>query len=408
MIHKFDIVIIGGGITGLSLAYQLVKHQITNSIVIIDKENHIGAHTSGRNSGILHAGIYYKPGSLKSKICVRGAKRLKKWALENDLNINQCGKYIVPQDLDLDYQLDVLKTNADRNGARSQIISKEELVEKFPSARTASNRALWSPDTCVVNPLEVLFRLKEILEEHEIIIQTKSEFTTKIPLENRIETSNGDFIEYKHLINTAGIQACKISSQFGVKTQYNVIPFKGEYWKLKSNSKIRVPSNLYPVPDLNIPFLGIHFTPSSTGQEIYIGPTATLALGKENYHNFENLEGFTLANSVNAIARQYYQNKKGFRKYVHSQSLEWIPLLMHRSAQKLIPELKPEDMEKSQKVGIRPQLYDKMKNELVDDFVCLHGERSTHILNAISPAFTSSFELADYIMKNSNIQGDLV
>ena len=165
-----NICIIGGGMVGLSLAHQIIQRYPKLSIAIIDKENKIGMHTSGRNSGILHAGIYYEPGSLKSKVCVSGAKRLKKWCQEQQLPIIECGKVITPQREDLDNQIDILYERGKANGAHVEIIDNNQFNRIVPDGYSSTGRALWSPNTCVVNPLEVVTRLKNNLEKKGVQI----------------------------------------------------------------------------------------------------------------------------------------------------------------------------------------------------------------------------------------------
>ena len=158
--------------------------------------------------------------------------------------------------------------------------------------------------------------------------------------------------------------------------------------------------NVYPVPDLDVPFLGVHFTPNSSGSSISIGPTATLALGRSCYGPFDDVDPYLSLKNIWTLAKQYYANSGGIRKYVHEQSLLSFDRFMIREATKIIPGLTMEDVEKSNKVGIRSQVFDRRNNRLVDDFVCERGLNSTHIINAISPAFTASFELADHIIDN--------
>ena len=186
---------------------------------------------------------------------------------------------------------------------------------------------------------------------------------------------------------------------FGVGTQYTLLPFKGLYWQLKASCPFQPRTNLYPVPDLNVPFLGVHFTPSADETPIVsIGPTATPAFGRENYRGLTAIEPLMAASNAGILATQYLTNRGGFRRYVHEQAFLALPPLLIRAAQELIPAVRPEHIELSQKVGIRSQLFNRDTERLEDDFLCLHGPSSTHIMNAISPAFTASFALADVII----------
>jgi len=172
---------------------------------------------------------------------------------------------------------------------------------------------------------------------------------------------------------------------------------------VESPSKIKISTNLYPVPDLNVPFLGVHFTPTADNiPRINIGPTASFCLGRENYFNYKGIEPIRASTNLLILVNQYLKNKDNFRGYVHKQAFLASPRLFLKAAQDLIPCIKMKDIERSQKVGIRSQLYNKKTNSLEDDFLCLEGKNSTHLLNAISPAFTSSFSLADLIIDRSN------
>ena len=400
---KSEIIIIGGGMVGLSIAYQLIERNISKNIVLIEKESNIGMHSSGRNSGVIHAGLYYKPNTLKAKVCVEGGNRLKNWMKERKLPINQCGKVIVPTSKNLDSQLDILYERGKKNGARVEYLNNRQLQDLVPDSIAITNRALWSPNTSVVNPKEVVFRLKEELLKKGLKIFTAEKKWKIDPINNELTLSDGVKIIYDYLFNAAGLWADKIAHKFNIGKEYILIPFKGNYWDIKQQSKIKIKTNLYPVPDLNLPFLGVHFSPDNLNNKVTIGPTATLAFGRENYNHFESFE---LANSMKNVAllmNQYIKNKFKFRQYVHNQAfLSFQPFLINE-AKKLIPRISLEDIVISKKIGIRPQLFNMSKNKIEDDFLYINTNKSTHILNAISPAFTSSFALADLILDNSKL-----
>ena len=399
-----DILIVGGGMVGLSLANQLIEQNKYKSIILLDKAATLGQHSSGRNSGVLHAGIYYKPGTLKAKVSVEGASRLKQWIVDKGLSINKCGKVIVPTKIELDNQLDILKNRGQENGAKVEMWDEKQLKDYFPDAHSASGRAIWSPSTCVIKPLEVLKELENELNNKGLkIIKNITKFNV-FAESNFIELNKGHKIKYGHLINCAGLNADKIAHKFKVGLEYTLLPFKGLYWQLRKSSSIKIPCNLYPVPDLNLPFLGVHFTPSADHEPlISIGPTATLAFGRENYELIKGLEPIMALSNVSILAQQYIKDLGNFRHYVHDQAFLSMPNLFLKAAKELIPSINYNDIEKSKKVGIRAQLYNINKNSLEDDFLCISGPSSTHILNAISPAFTASFALADLIIKRLKI-----
>jgi len=394
-----DVLILGGGMVGLSIAHQLLDRGITSSITILDKEPQLGLHSSGRNSGVLHAGLYYKPGSVKAQVCVEGARRLRSWIEERGLPVNPCGKVIVPPRAELDAQLDVLAERGRANGAEVEFWDAHQLREMVPEARTASGRALWSPNTAVVKPISVVNRLRQELTERGVKIREAQDNFKTMPEHQQLALTDGTSLSYGHLFNCTGLQADRVAMAFGVGNQYKLLPFKGLYWQLKASCPFQPRTNIYPVPDLNVPFLGVHFTPSAdTTPTVSIGPTATLAFGRENYRGFKGIEPGMAAENIGLLARQYMNNNGGFRRYVHEQAFLALPSLLIRAAQELIPAIKHEHIELSKKVGIRSQLFNHKTRKLEDDFLCLPGTSSTHILNAISPAFTASFALADLII----------
>jgi len=406
--HSCDVLIVGGGMVGLCLAHQLLERKITTSITLLDKEPELGRHSSGRNSGVLHAGLYYKPGSVKAHVCVGGGRRLRAWVQERGLPLNTCGKVIVPPRPELDGQLDVLAERGTANGATVELWDEKQLRELIPEARTSSGRALWSPNTAVVKPIAVLRELQQELLDRGVAFITGQAAWTAEPELRQLRLSDGGTISYGHLINCAGLQADRVAHLFGVGHNYTLLPFKGLYWQLKRSCPIQPRANLYPVPDLNVPFLGVHFTPSADATPVVsIGPTATPAWGRENYRGLQALEPAMAAANLTVLARQYLANRGGFRRYVHEQAFLALPPLLLQAAQQLIPSVRAEHLELSQKVGIRSQLFNSRTQRLEDDFLCLTGHASTHVLNAISPAFTASFALADLILDEAAPRMDL-
>ncbi len=399
MENKSEVVIVGGGIVGLTLAYQLLKRNLTSSIFIIDKEEKLGMHTSGRNSGVLHSGIYYPTNSLKAKVCKEGSERLKSWIKDRNLSINKCGKIILPTDKKLDNQLDILFDRGLKNGSKLEIIDKNRLNKIVPEASCITGRAIWSPNTSVVKPLEIINSLQDELTEKGVNFLLGNQIDKINTEKNSITLKNGLKLFYKYLINSSGSNALKISKYFDIGNNYQLLPFKGLYWKLKKNCPFKPKCNLYPVPDLNLPFLGVHFTPSADlNPSVSIGPTATLAFGKENYYGLNNLEPYDSLKNISTLLKQYLLNRGGFKKYVHEQApLALLPFMIN-SAKKLIPEIQAKHVLLSNKVGIRAQLFDKNQSKLENDFICERIDNSIHILNSISPAFTSSFALADKII----------
>tara|TARA_B100000242_G_scaffold294288_1_gene276031 strand:- start:3084 stop:4301 length:1218 start_codon:yes stop_codon:yes gene_type:complete len=397
IIHT-DICIIGAGMVGLSLANQISERYPNLSITIIEKEKKIGKHTSGRNSGVLHAGIYYEPGSIKAKVCVEGARRLKNWCKENNISILECGKVITPQKIELDNQIDKLYKRGILNGAKVEIIDENQFNSIAPDGFTSSGRALWSPATSVVNPMEVINKLKDILSKKGVKFIFFEQDWTKSKNNKKINLSNKAYLNYDFLFNCAGLYSDKVAKRFGVGKEFTMLPFKGSYWELKENTPLNLSTNLYPVPDLEFPFLGVHATPGFGGK-IYLGPTATPAFGRENYYGLRNLDMNTSLSFAFHMTSQFFISKK-MRNYIFNQAFEWLPHKFIDAARLILPKVKLDYIKKSPKVGIRPQLYDLTNKTLVEDFLIIETEGSSHIINAISPAFTASFAFADRIIDN--------
>lgn len=400
MNYNCEFLIVGGGIVGLTIAHQLLERSISNKIIILDKEVDLGLHSSGRNSGVIHAGIYYEPDSVKAKVCVSGAKRLKEWSIDNGIKIKNCGKLIIPQKSALDPQLDILYERGKKNGAVLNFVDGKEIEKMVPEANITTGRALWSPNTAVIDPLSVIYMLRKKLESKGIkIIYSAKDFQLNKKT-NEVILNTGITIKYGFTINSAGLQADKVAHKFDVGMNYKIIPFKGIYWQLSKHCPFDIKLNLYPVPDLNVPFLGVHFTPSANNNSVIIGPTAIPSLGRENYKLLENIEVKNSIFDFAFLAKQYFFDIDGFRKYVQEQAFLGIPLFFLKSAQDLIPRLNQSHLERSSKVGIRAQLFNLKNNKIVKDFLCVKGEKSLHIISAISPAFTASFSFADLVIDN--------
>jgi (S)-2-hydroxyglutarate dehydrogenase len=398
MSHSFDYIILGAGIIGLTIARKLKQNNPSASILILEKEKLLGMHGSGRNSGVLHSGIYYPENSLKAKVCLNGSRAMMKYCLERELPVNKLGKVIVPTTLADDQQIDVLYARANSNGARAYIIDKQELKEIEPFARTASGRALFSPDTAVVDPKLILKQLYQDLTEQGVQVKFQSLCIDADHEKSEIQTKNARYT-YGHLINATGQFSDKIAHIFDVGREYVLLPFKGLYYKLSEDSGIHLQRLVYPVPDLKVPFLGVHSVNSIDGAS-YFGPTAIPALGREHY---KGLKGINIKDALSIsyrLCEQYVRNQQGFRHFSHEEAGRFIKSRFVQAAQKLVPAIKAEYLLPSNKVGIRAQLLNKNTHKLIMDFLVERRKNSTHVLNAVSPAFTSSFSFADYVVQN--------
>jgi len=381
---KYDYLIVGAGIIGMTIAYTLQKKEPNLSIAIIDKESDVALHASGRNSGVLHSGFYYSSDSLKAKFTVDGNKKMKLFCREHNIFVNSTKKIVVAKDeneLDGIYEL---QRRAEVNGVDTTIIDIDELSKIDHNIKTYQ-KALYSPSTACVNPKEVCYKLRDTLIDRGV------DFYFDTPFEK-------SDINYNYLINSAGAYADKIAKKFGLAKNYTMLPFKGIYLKYMEN-KSDVKINIYPVPNLANPFLGVHYTVTVDG-DIKIGPTAIPAFWRENYSGFKN---FSLSEMVEIL---YYEfklfvlNSFNFRELAISEIKNYNRKFFISQAKDMVKSIG--DDFRSIPAGIRAQLLDTNSNELVQDFVVKQTDNSIHILNAVSPAFTCSFAFAEYVVEKIN------
>ncbi|MBL7181077.1 MAG: L-2-hydroxyglutarate oxidase [Desulfobacterales bacterium] len=390
---KTDILIVGAGIIGLTLARELIARGY-EEIVIIEKEPELGLHASGRNSGVLHAGIYYAPESLKAKMCLKGNFLMRAYCKEKGLPLLEKGKVIVARNASEIPMLAELYRRATANGARVEIIDEKQLAAIEPNAKTAG-KALFSHYTAQVDPKAVLKSIqKELVGSAKVKIFTNCRLTGLAGSLTAVTTRGN--IAFSRCVNAAGAYCDRVARAFGLSHRYRLIPFKGIYRKLKKTAPYTVNGNIYPVPDIRNPFLGVHFTRSAHG-DVYIGPTAIPAFGRENYGIFAGIdpEGLSIALSDMVL---FCTNPK-FRTVAVSEPIKYVSSVFFRDAGKLVKRLRPEDIEPSNKVGIRAQLVDWNTKEMVMDFLVRQDGEVVHILNPVSPAFTCSMELARQIVQ---------
>jgi L-2-hydroxyglutarate oxidase len=386
----FQILIVGAGITGLTLAREVLRRG-GDRLLVVEKEDHLGAHASGRNSGVLHAGVYYHPGTLKARFCLEGNRQLRAYCQENSLTLRECGKVIVAKDLSEVGSLRELKDRSESVGAEVRLIDEYELGGVEPQAKTFEV-ALYSPNTAVFQPVEVLDALRQdLLKTGKVTIQLATAFEG-LASSHVARTSRGQ-VRFDCMINAAGTYADRIAHGFGLAANYRIVPFKGTYLRLRSGRTDLVRGTIYPVPDLRNPFLGVHFTHAGD-DEVYIGPTAIPAFGRENYGILDGING----EAPEILWRDVvlFLSNPGFRSAAINEPRKLVKNYVFQQAKKLVPALRLEDVEDANKVGIRAQLVDWPRRELVKDFVVLKDGSSLHILNAISPGFTSSMAFAEY------------
>ena len=395
MTKKYDFLIIGGGIIGLTLAKNIREKYPESSIAIIEKEDELGFHSSGRNSGVLHAGFYYTADSLKAKFTREGCLYWREYCQEYNLKINKCGKVVVCKDekeLDTLYEL---KKRGNINKVPLEVIDEKQLKDYEPNAKTY-HKALWSPLTATVDPKEILHHLKDNLEKKGVDFYFNQPYLHRND-KNSIKTKNFTFY-YGKLINAAGLYADEIAKDFGFSKNYIIIPFKGIYLEYTGNDK-PIKTNIYPVPNIKNPFLGVHYTIKVDGT-IKIGPTAIPAFWRENYKGLSRFKLDELIQITSWEARLFLTNAFGFRNLALEEIKKYSKSYLIKRAVKLVKKIEGSKFNKWVEPGIRAQLLNIKTKELVMDFVVEGDDRTVHILNAVSPAFTASYPFTKWIVKN--------
>jgi L-2-hydroxyglutarate oxidase LhgO len=396
MTERSDYLIIGAGIIGLAIARELRMRRPGASITIIEKEPDVAYHSSGRNSGVLHAGFYYSADSLKAKFTRDGNFAMKDFCREKGLRLNECEKVVVAKDeseLEPLYELD---RRGKRNGVDVKIITEAEMREIDPNARTFKY-ALYSPNTATVDPTELNKAVRDELSGKGVKILFSQGYKRKID-GNTIETTGGLMLSANQVINTAGLYADKIAKDFGFSQKYTIIPFKGIYLKYTKKDK-PIKTNIYPVPNLKNPFLGVHFTITVDGT-IKIGPTSIPAFWRENYKGMDNFKAGELGNVLSWESRLFLSNAFGFRGLAFEEMRKYNKSYFVNLATSMVHNIDRSGFTEWSKPGIRAQLLNTQTYELVMDFVVEGDSATIHVLNAVSPAFTCSFPFSKWVVDN--------
>ncbi len=390
-----DYLIIGAGIIGLTIARELKEQYPHKSINIIEKEKDVAYHSSGRNSGVLHAGFYYTSDSLKAKFTKDGNRLLKEYCKDKNIHINYSKKIVVAKNEDELKILYELEQRGLNSGVDVSIIDEKEL-NKIDSNINTYKKALYSPDTATVNPIEVCMSFKNDLINSGVKFYFEDEYIHKMD-KNTIKTNKNIFSAEK-IINCAGLHADKIAKDFSFSKNYVIIPFKGIYLKYNGNDK-PIRTNIYPVPNLNNPFLGVHYTITEDGT-IKIGPTAIPAFWRENYSGLNNFKFRELIQILKFEIKLFIRNSFNFRRLAYDEIKKYNRNYLISLTTDMVKTIEQKNFNEWSKPGIRAQLLDINTLELLQDFVIEGDENTIHVLNAISPAFTSSMPFAKWIVEN--------
>ncbi|MDO8308353.1 MAG: L-2-hydroxyglutarate oxidase [Actinomycetota bacterium] len=390
-----DVVVIGAGIVGLALADAWLAAYPDTSVVVYDKEPRLAEHASGRNSGVLHAGFYYAPDSLKARLTRDGNRLLHEFCAERGVVVRETGKVVVAQDEGELAALDELYRRGQANGVTLEMIDEAQLAELEPLART-TGRALWSPTTAVANPGHVVEALAQRVRDRGGRIVLGATVTGAGP--GWVMTTTEGRLSTGHVINAAGLYADKVAHWFGVGMDYRMLPFKGLYW-YGDWEPGRLQRHVYPVPDPRNPFLGVHLTVTVDGKA-KIGPTAIPALWREDYGGTSGMKIGESLDIARTYPRFFTSKHHDVTGLLRTELPKYSRSHLVRQAASLVPSVRPADFTTKGRPGVRAQLFHVPSKRLEMDFVVEPGEGSTHILNAVSPAWTSSLAVARYVLEH--------
>jgi L-2-hydroxyglutarate oxidase len=392
--NQYDIAIVGGGIVGLASGFQLQTNFPNLRIVIFEKENELAFHQTGNNSGVIHSGLYYKSGSYKANNCVSGRKLLIQFAKENNIDFDVCGKLVVAVNNDEAERLIELKNNGEKNGLIGlKILEPNEFKKIEPNI--SGVKALWVPQSGIIDYKSVTNKLAENI----LSINSKSLILTGCEVldffNNKIITSKGNFYS-KHNIFCGGLFSDRLAIKDQLDLKMQIVGFRGDYYRLSESAKSKIKNLVYPVPNPDFPFLGVHFTRMTNG-EIECGPNAVFTFKREGYNKFD----FSFKDTFQSLSfigtwKLFINNWKfGYNEYKRAFSKS----LFLKELQKIIPSLKRDDIV-SGRSGVRAMALDK-NGKMIDDFKIVKNNNNLHVLNAPSPAATACLSIGIQIMEES-------
>jgi L-2-hydroxyglutarate oxidase len=396
--NLYDIAIIGGGIVGLATALKLLERRPCK-LVVLEAEEQLAAHQTGHNSGVIHSGLYYKPGSLKARNCVAGREAMYQFCAEHNIAHERCGKVVVATHAGETPRLDVLEERGRANGLQGvRRLRPEEIKEYEP--HVAGIDGLFVPETGIVDYKQVAQKYAELIQHAGGEIQTNTRVTAcrRTRRELILQTTQGD-VHTRNLINCAGLQSDRVARLCGVEPGVRIVPFRGEYYELVPQRQHLVKNLIYPVPDPQFPFLGVHFTRMIHGG-VEAGPNAVLAFKREGYTrsaiSLRDLRETLTYDGFWTLARKHWGMSLG--EFHRSYSKKAFV----KALQRLLPELREEDIHPAG-AGVRAQAL-APNGALVDDFHIVEAWRMVHVLNAPSPAATASLSIGQTIAEMAEKQ----
>ncbi len=389
----YDICIIGGGIIGLSTAYQMLQRFPKLKVAVVEKEDRLAVHQTGHNSGVIHSGIYYRPGSQKALFCSSGVHSLVQFCDENEIPYERCGKVIVATDESELGRLDTLYERGTANGVPGlKMISPEELAEVEPYARGI--RALHSPATGIVDFTKVAYAYASRFEEKggTIYLNSRVLDISKRADSTTLTTAGGD-VSCSYVVNCAGLYSDKVARMMGTPTSVQIVPFRGEYYTLKEQSRELVKTLIYPVPNPRFPFLGVHFTRNIHGH-VEAGPNAVLAYAREGYRK-SRIRPRELAETL-AFPGFWSMSRKHWKVGLGEMHRSLSRRIFLKDLQRLVPAVQERDLAPGG-AGVRAQAVGR-DGTMLDDFSIWQTADAIHVLNAPSPGATSSISIGEHIV----------
>ena len=388
-----DFLVVGGGIIGINVAWQLKKAYPNTRVILIEKELMYAAHASGRNSGVLHAGFYYTADSLKARFTRVGNKLLTEYCERKKLPICKCGKLVVARNASDLTQLDELIRRGQANQVQLEVLTAAEAKKIEPRVKTFQ-KALFSPTTSSVDPIQVTMAMKADAEEDGVEFRSGEAYLSR---EGQKIRTNLAMYSADYFVNCAGHYADKIALDFGFSREYRILPFKGLYlYSEEHENAFR--TNVYPVPDLRNPFLGVHFTITVDGHT-KIGPTAIPAFWREQYNGFDRFNAAELMGILFRQAGLFLTAGFDFRRLAMEEIQKYSRKRMVQLSQVLAEGIRLEDFRRWGRPGIRAQLLHLKEKKLEMDFVIQGDKKSLHVLNVVSPGFTCSIPFSEYVVE---------